>query len=303
MTIKAQTFFINLLFDAQLRAQWCEDPEAVLVKGNLSEAEKALFLKVDPYGLVLDAEGRSQYLMSALCRSFPWTVACLGTVKESAARLQMFLKNIPTFESTEARTLAFGQFLVKMVQDNPWNGKPALVEMVLTLHGFEMAVAENTARCRAAVNAGDTPPQIEKYSSGMVKKRPLVLPPYLLICEMPVSLGVLDQALGSPKPEDIWQRVHRHQNLEVSRLEAVAYGSTLPVTALARAQITGIQGRRGGEGAMAPLIHVTHKKIEISGRKARLFSKIKGEQCLSAFPANSHHILRQFLDIGFLALK
>jgi hypothetical protein len=303
MAIKAQTFFIDLLFDAQLRAQWCQDPEAVLVKRNLSEADKALFLKVDPYGLVLDAEGRGQYLMSALCRSFPLTVACLGTVKESAARLQMFLKNIPTFESTEARTLAFGQFLVKMVQDNPWYGKPSLVELVLTLHGFEMAVAENTARCRAAVSAGERPPQIEKYSSGMVKKRPLVLPPYLLICEMPVSLSVLDQALGSPRPEDIWQRVHRHQNLEASRLEAVAYGSTLPVTTLARAQITGIQGERGGTGAMAPLIHVTHKKIEISGRKANFFSIVEGRKCLSAYPSDSQRILRQFLDLGFLALK
>ena len=299
MTVKSYDFLMRLLFDEKLRAKWSEDAQAVMAHADLSDSDKEMFSKVDPYGLALDAQGRGQYLMSALCRSYPLTVACLGTVKESVFRLQTFLKYIPSFESTEARTLAFGQFLRALVQDNPWQGKPALVEMILTLHGFELAVAENTARCRAAVNAGEAPPKIEKYSSGMLKKRPLVLPPYLLICEMPVSFGVLDQALSSPRPENIWQRVATHQNLDLPRLEAVAYGATQPVTVLARAEVTGIRGA----GAVASIIHVVHKKIELSGRKSMIFSQITGKQSLGAYPIETQKTWRQLVDLGFVSLK
>ncbi len=303
MASDAQQLFIDLLFDVSLRQQWGSDPEVVLGARDLSDAEKHMFRNLDPRGLAFDAQGRSQYLMSALCRSFPFTVACLGTVGATALHLECFLKDVPFFQSIEERTLAFGRYLSDWVMDNPWNGKPALVELVRTVHGFEMAVAENTARCRAAVNAGKKPPSIEKYSSGMLKKRPLVLPSYFLVFEMPVSFGVLNQALISPKAENVWQRVLVGQNLELSRLEAVAYGTTLPVTALARAQVMGIQGQRGGAGGVAPMIHVTHKKLELSGRKSSVFSTIDGVKTLRSYAPETRNLLKQLLDLGFLALK
>ncbi len=303
MVSDAQKLFIDLLFDVSLRALWHDDPDVVLNSRGLSDAEKEMFRKLDSRGLALDAQGRSQYLMSALCRSFPYTVACLGTVKETAFHLELFLKHIPSFQHTEERTMAFGRYLSDWVMDNPWNGTPALVEMVRTVHSFEMAIAENTARCRAAVNAGEAPPRIEKYTSGMLKKRPLVLPSYFLVFEMPVSFGVLNQALFSPKAEDVWQRVQAGQNLDLVRLKAVAQGTTMPVTALARAQVLGIQGQRGGAGGVAPMIHITHKKLELSGRKSTVFSKIDGVKTLRSYPADATKFLKQLLDLGFLALK
>ena len=65
--------------------------------------------------------------------------------------------------------MAFGNYLADLIHDNPWNQQPLFVELVRAVHGFEMAIAENTARCRAAVAAGQTPPKVEKYTSGMVK--------------------------------------------------------------------------------------------------------------------------------------
>ena len=268
MVSNMQQLFLDLLYDVDLRAQWHADPESLLNARALSNEERTLMRRLDTEGLALDAQGRAQYLMSALCRSFPYSTACLGTSKHTAAHLERFLKAVPSFQSTEARTLAFGNYLADLIHDNPWNQQPLFVELVRAVHGFEMAIAENTARCRAAVAAGQTPPKVEKYTSGMVKKRSLVLPPYFLVFELPVSFNVLDQALSAPKPDDIWQRVQSGQNLDVARLQAVAQGTTLPVTALARAQILGIQGQRGGAGGVASVIHVTHRKIELSGRKS-----------------------------------
>ena len=64
-----------------------------------------------------------------------------------------------------------------------------------------------------------------------------------------------------------------------------------------------IQGQRGGSGAVAPLIHVSHRKMELSGRKSMLFQAIKGDQKLADYPTDYQKSLRQFLDAGFLALK
>ena len=303
MSVRSYDFWLALLFDEGLRTRFIGDVEQTLSESGLNEKDQAIFAAVDPHGLELDAKGRAQYLMSALCRSFPFTVACLGTSAGADPHLRAFLKEIPLFNNIGERTLAFGSHLGELIGENLWNAKPVLVEMVRAIHEFEMAVAHNTARCREAVNAGQPIPRVEKVSNSAIKRQNLVLPPFMLVSEMPVSFGVLAQALFNPAPETIWERVQTQHSLDQARLESVASGSTLPITVVARAQVLGIQGQRGGSGAVAPLIHVSHLKMELSGRKAGLFHAIKGDQKLADYPAELQKPLRQFLDAGFLTLK
>lgn len=96
MTAQVYDFWVSLLFDAELRKDFSDDATQVLAKSGLSEVDQTTFAQIDPMGLELDAQGRAQYLMSALCRSFPFTVACLGTMPIAARELQVFLKQIPS---------------------------------------------------------------------------------------------------------------------------------------------------------------------------------------------------------------
>ena len=303
MTVRPYDFWLALLFDEALRMRFTNDVVQTLSESGLSEEAQAVFAKVDLHGLALDAKGRGQYLMSALCRSFPFTVACLGTAEGADHGMRLFLKEIPSFHNLSERTLAFGSHLGELIGENLWNAKPVLVELVRAIHEFEMAVAKNTARCREAVNAGQPTPRVEKVSNSAIKRQNLVLPPFMLVSQLPVSFGVLAQALFNPAPETIWERVQTKHSLDQARLESVASGATLPVTVVARAQVLGIQGQRGGSGAVAPLIHVSHLKMELSGRKASLFHAIKGDQKLADYPTELQKPLRQFIDAGFVALK
>ena len=242
MTLATYDYWISLLFDEAMRNRFVADPAAALRASNLSEGEQRGFAQLDPTGLQIDARGRAQYLMRALCRPYPFTTACLGTAFDVPQRLRSFLKRIPSVGNTRERTFAFGAFLDELVCDNPWNAGPVVVELVRSVLAFELSLAKNAVQCRKAVQRGQPPAAIEKYSASAAKRRKLVLPAFMLVAELPQSFEVLANALGNPTPENVWDRVETGVNLDFHRLESVARGSTLPVTAVARAQILGCRG-------------------------------------------------------------
>ena len=69
---------LRLLFDSELRQRLEERDPTLAEELSLSTD---LLNGVDPTGLSIDAEGRQQYLMSALCRSHPKAAGLVGACR------------------------------------------------------------------------------------------------------------------------------------------------------------------------------------------------------------------------------
>lgn len=292
---------VELLFDAEQRARL--PAEANAVAHELQVPENWL-RDVDLEGLELDAGGRAQYLMSALCRPFPLSAGILGADDDGPARLSAFLTSPAMFGSLAERTAAFGAHLQRLSElrrerDKKVSG--AIAAVVNT----ERAINNNAAAVRGAVMDGDLgrsaelgpPPGPHARQQGRIR-----LPAFTIVAELPHSKAVLDAALEGLGPADCWRRIRR-QDVDGARIRAVLRSAPEPVTLLARAHTVG-RGpsiERGASGGAAPLIEVSQRTVELRGRRGAWLQSIQGER-LADLPEAQRKLAESLMDAGVLTV-
>lgn len=299
-TARAHEFLLRLLFDEDLRERFFEDRLEATLEEGLTEDERTMFDRIDRHGLELDAAMRRTYLMSALCRSYPLSAAALGSLPRGPESLSAFLASPKLLGETSVRTEAFGEHLTRLVEMNASGASPVLLSLVGALLSFERGVASEAARVRRAVEDGGEAPEVEKPTASSLRTRAVVLPPHLVVAELPVPLAVVRTALDHVGPEDAWHRIAAGR-LSSARLMSAARADPMPITLLARAVVRGpVLGR--GAGGVAPLVEVSFITAELAGRRAASLGAVDGTKKLDDFPAPDRSRVKHLLDAGLLAL-
>lgn len=270
-------------------------PEALarLVRDGRGDLSPVLAQDIDAQGVVIDAEGRHQYLMSALCRSFPVSAAALGALLGTTP-LVAFLASPALLGPMAARTAAFGDHLQRLV-DLVLDGPAPVVAGVGALLAWERALVDSARALRDAVSAGAPVPNVtDTPGSG-----PLAVAPFAVVMELPLSPSVVQAALQGVGPGDCWRRI-AHGDLDGDRLVAALLGKPSPVTLLARAlvppqapiAVSGIAG-------VPDVIEVSHRTAELPGRQGGRLRAMLGEP-LGDLPPRSQNTALRLVQAGLL---
>ena len=289
---------IRLLFDAEARKRWRADGSAVVEQELHLPPE--LLAGADPDGLALDADGRRRYLMSAVCRAFPLSVALVGARPGGAERLEAFLMSPDLFGPLAARTAAFGRHVHRLAEFHP-DDDPRVQQAILAVVSYELALAENAASVRAAVGRGQSVPQPAPPDRAARRHGRLAMPEFCVVVELPQPLAALQAALDGLTAADAWLRVDRGA-VEWARVRAVLRSAASPVTVLARAHVAGVTLERGGAGGVAPLVDVAQRTVELRGRKGRWLQSLVGERSID-LPPSQKRLVEQLLETGALAVR
>jgi len=281
---------IRLLFDAELRARLPEDASGVAAELGVPAA---LVDGADGPGLALDADGRRQYLMSALCRTFPLSSALVGA--SSPDRLAAFLLSPALFGSLGDRTAAFGRHLHRLATLNPDDEK-RVQQAVLAVVDYERALASNAAAVRSAVTRGATVPAPSKPPRSARRHGTLSLPEHTIVAELPHPMAAIQAALNGLTAGDAWLRLARGA-VEEARIRAVLRSTPSPVTVLARAHQAGMTVAGSG----AALVDVTQRTVELRGRKGRWLQSVVGEK-LADLPPAGKRLAEQLVEAGLLVV-
>ncbi len=287
---------IRLLFDAEARARL--DTHRLPLAEELGVPAE-LLAQVDAAGLELDASGRRQYLMSALCRAFPLTSAILGARPRGTEQLAAFLMSPALFGSLSGRTEAYGRHLQRLVELSP-DTDLKVQQAVEAILAYELALAANAAGVRKSVAAGHGVPPPKLPSRAERRRGVLSLPPHTILAELPHPIAALSAALDGLSAGDAWLRLARGA-VEEPRIRAVLRSTPSPVTILARAHAAGHATERGGAGGAAPLVDVAQRTVELRGRKGRWLQSVVGEKAAS-LPPSQRHLASQLLEAGVLTI-
>ena len=295
----AWDLLLRLLFDADLRAAFEADRDAVLSAAGLSEADRVAFAALDAEGLRRDALGRQRYLMSALCRPFPLTAAVVGAAPGGREAMVRFLATDALFAPLGARTVAFGEHLGALLE--ALDAPDEAVALSRALLALERALVDNAAALRRAAGEGRAPGPPRAPSPRELRVGRLTLPPYLLVAELPQPLEQVVAALDGAGPEDVWHRV-ASGSLSLDRFVTVARADLSPVTLLCRGYVAGQSVERAGAGGVAPLVDVRHARAELSGRLGPLLSQLQEGPRLDDLAPARRDLARRLLDAGLLAV-
>ena len=286
---------LRLLFDADLRARLRADPDAALA--GLDPADAAVFRGMDLDGLELDAQGRARYLMSALGRAWPVSMAALGAALGPAA-LSAFLATPALFLPMGPRTLAFGAHLQGLLDRLP---EPGLVDLLGPTLSLEQGLAQNAANLREAVARGARIPPPQAWSKGDLKRKQICFAPFSGVAVLPQPSEVLAAALDHPSAEDPWTPVALGR-ASVARLISVARAEPSPVTVVFRGVAGATTLERAGAGGLMPVTEVRHLRAELRGRKDAWLSSLDGSFGLADLPPAQERLARSLLEAGLLTL-
>ncbi|MCB9741333.1 MAG: hypothetical protein H6740_01790 [Alphaproteobacteria bacterium] len=298
--MRVHRYYERLLFDPAERGRFLEDRGAALEASGLSHPEQAIFRDLDEQGLLVDAEIRRRYLMSALCRPFALTAAALGAAEGGAEALSAFLASPHLFDELGARSEAFGAHLQRLLDFNTLDLPEPLQALLGATLSLERGLVASAARLRAAAEAGEAPGAPARPTKGQLKRASLSLPPHFLAAELPVPTALIVGALDGVGPGDAWHRVESGR-LDLQRLVSVSRADPAPVTVLCRGYVAGMSSERAGAGGVAPLVDVRHLRVELGGRQARLIQGLVGQR-LSALPGARQELARRLAEAGVLAL-
>jgi hypothetical protein len=81
----------DLLFDNDLRDNFCQDSGNALHAYDLTEEERADFATIRPDALLLDAKMRRNILLTHICRAFPVSFAIVSSLDDGKAILKKLI--------------------------------------------------------------------------------------------------------------------------------------------------------------------------------------------------------------------
>lgn len=299
-----EAFLLRLAFEQELRERFLADREATLVDEGLSETSRALFAHVDAFGLVVDAELRRDYLMSALCRPYPLTATALGAAPGGPKALSAFLASPSLRGSLAARTAAFGNHLRRLLELSVLGLPREAAQLLLAFLDVERGRVDNAASLRQTVEERGLAavPVPRPPTSSQRKKGRVTLPPWLLLAELPLPSGVLQSALDHVGPENAWELI-RSGSLRFERVVTLARSLPMPVTVVSRGVVRGASVERAGAGGVSPLVDVRHLTAEVAGTKATLLQELDGQRTLAQLPEELRLLAGPLVDGGLLDLS
>jgi len=269
----------ELLFNRELRDQFCHDQTIALKEYNLDEAEKNDLKAIRPEALQLDADMRADLILSQLCKSFPISFSITSSISNGLEILKGLI-DITTMQAKPIeRATVFGNRLGQLYSnfsfssDSERDIAKAILEaelgMVWTGASLKQVVLDN----------GDIPDNESELKQDWINK-PIKLAAYVSASVLPQSYTKVKQRLCKVDDDCLWRHINK------TGLSASVRKKTLrtqePRLLVARAKLS-------RASKCEPVIE--HNTMELSEGFAPLFQHVNGTMSVA-------QILEQLKQIG-----
>ena len=277
---------LRLLFDANLRTLLEEDPVQCIQEIGCNED----FIQgIDATGLNLDAQGRSDYLMSSLCRLFPWSTAIIGSRLGGEDALRQFLSSPVIFGNLDTRNDRFAEHIKRILS---FQLIPTfMVDAVQAFVDVEQGLAKNRADIRNFIKDGGLIPSLPTGDRGIFH-----FSPYTTIAQLPFSTMLLQGVMGC-SPDQVWRMICGG-GFGWERIEALFRADTQSSTFICRAIPKGYRAQRAFSGALAPSMEVEQRTIELRGTIFLDIAQLN-QQEKKHCTAQQKKYAKQLIDLGF----
>ncbi|MGB1800297.1 MAG: hypothetical protein ACPHLK_05650 [Gammaproteobacteria bacterium] len=277
--LEQERALFDLLFDSDVRENFCNESIAALKQYDLSDEELNDFSVIRTDALQLDAKIRADLLLSHFCRAFPVSFSLIASLDGGLN----FLKSLIDIETmrTEVldRTTTFGKRIGQGLTSFKFNSNEeqtkvsAILEaelgMAWTAASLKREVLENGQLHLEAMNID------ENWSSQNIK-----LAPYVCAAMIPDSYETLKGKLCSADECDLWRNINK-KPLAAARRQKLL-GKDDPRLFIARAHVSHMS-------RCEPTVE--QKTAELSEGFAPLFQHVNGSLSVD-------YILQQLKQIG-----
>ncbi len=269
----------DLLFDSDVRENFCNESIAALKQYDLSNEELKDFSVIRTDALQLDARIRADLLLSHFCRAFPVSFSLIASLDDGLK----FLKSLIDIETMRTeilnRTTILGKRIGQGLMSFKFHSKEeqakvsAILEaelgMAWTAASLKREVLENGQLHIDAMNID------ENWSRQNIK-----LAPYVCAAMIPDSYETLKNSLCLTDECDLWRNINKKPLAAAQRQKLL--GKDEPRLFIARAHVSHVS-------SCEPTVE--QKTAELSEGFAPLFQHVNGSHSVD-------YILQQLEQIG-----
>ena len=246
---------------------------------------------VDFTGLEIDAQGREEYLMSSLCRLFPWSTAIIGSHPGGREALQQFLSSPIIFGDLDVRNDHFAEHLLRILSFRLI--PKSMVDSVTSFVHVERGLAKNRGDLRTLIKKGGVFPHLPPTTQ---RSGVLYFSPYTVIAQLPFSSMLLQGIMGCSS-DQVWRMI-RGGGFVWDQIQALFRADTESCTFLCRALPKGYKGQRASFGAVAPSMEIEQRTIEMVGDAFLSISQLR-EKPLEHMPEQHKRYATQLIEREF----
>lgn len=254
----------DLLFDSDLRENFCKDATEALTAYELSELELADFAVIRADALVLDAKMRRNILLGHICRAYPVSFAIVSSLADGTALLKKLIDTTTMRTPSLQRPTLFGTRLRDELATYAFD-IPAQQPLIIAILEAELAMAwTGTSLKREVLDTGQAPAELipvpTEWSSKAVK-----LAAFVGAAVIPYSYAELKRAFCAVADTELWTHLGHSPVSKALRKKTLAKED--PRLLVMRARINHMSH-------CEPT--VDHQTIELSEGFAPLFQHVNG---------------------------
>lgn len=268
----------GLLFDQQLREDFCRRGVSVLRQFDLSGEEIQAFGNLHPEALDFDARLRVDLILGQLCRVYPLSFALYSSLDDGLQALKQWVDVEFMAYAPGERTAVYGMRLREALPESA-RIERAIVELELGMQWTAASLRNRLAESRHDVSSlmdlKETPVQTEGWLSKKIS-----LADFVTASVIPQSYTDLLQAFQVGDTGDLWRRLQKTPPA-TQQLTAIS-GMQQPRLLVTRAVLV-------RDSLTDPVIE--HNTVELSDGFAQLLPHVNGQSSVS-------DMLQQLQDIG-----
>lgn len=254
----------DLLFDNELRDQFCQDGGNALRAYDLTENERADFATIRPDALLLDARMRRNILLTHICRAFPVSFAIVSSLDDGKAILKKLIDTQIMRTPSLDRATAFGSRLREELLKISFD-KAHEQTLIIAIVEAELAIAWTAASLKREVLKSGQSPDISSTFSTDCMSKPVKLAAYVGAVIIPLSYVELKRTFCKVADCDLW--THLTQSPLTKSLRTHTLAKEDPRLLVMRACI-------GHMSDCEPTAE--HQTVELSEGFAQLFQHVNG---------------------------
>jgi hypothetical protein len=269
----------DLLFDSDVRENFCQDSTAALYQYDLSEDELNDFNEIRPDALELDAKIRVDLLLSHFCRAFPISFSIISSLEGGLD----VLKGLVDVETMRTATIERATFYGRRIGEslNLFSfTSPEEQAKISAILEAELGMAWTSASLkREVLKNGELFTKLEEIDQSWVSKK-IKLAPYVCAAIIPASYEELKHSFCPEHDCDLWRSLSKNP-VSASRRRKLLEKEN-PRLFVARANISHMSRCEPS---------VDQKTAELSEGFAPLFQHVNGTMSVE-------QILNQLKQIG-----
>ncbi len=269
----------ELLFNRQLRDQFCNDQSVALKDYDLDEAEQNDLKAIRPEALQLDAAMRADLILSHICKTFPISFSVTSSISNGLDTLKKLI-DITTMQTKPIeRATMFGNRLGQHYPNFSFSSESER-DIAKAILEAELGLVWTGASLKQVVlDNGEVPDNESNLEQDWINK-PIKLAAYVSASVLPQSFAKIKQRLCKVDDDCLWRHLNK------TPLSASIRKKTLqtkePRLLVARAKLS-------RASKCEPVIE--HSTMELSEGFAPLFQHVNGSMSVA-------QILEQLKQIG-----